>query len=340
MSSWASRDVGSGGQGRVASWLGKVPGYSGYKNKETRRDEDKRVREELAREYGQYAQRLTDLQGELVRSHRLTDIGTIERQERSLRLFADRVQVATYGYGGLFSDRSIDERALDQLQAFDRALGDGLDDVRSGVEALESAGRDGGDLAGPARQLQATIDGLSRRFDLRGQVLESGQAQQGPDIDELFKPRDSEQPHVAGDLHFGDAVSIGGTDYLVQGRAEFHAGDSAWRQYLLRDGGQEQWLHVPPSTQEPMALLQRSSESPGDGQQVTVGGRTFTLAASGAATAEVVGEGGTASGRSVQYRRYGGDGGALLFVYDWGNERQTLVGQPLDPLEIQVYSRP
>src|SRR5207248_5776311 len=76
MSSWASRDVGSGGQGRVASWLGKVPGYSGYKNKETRRDEDKRVREELAREYGQYAQRLTDLQGELVRSHRLTDIGT------------------------------------------------------------------------------------------------------------------------------------------------------------------------------------------------------------------------------------------------------------------------
>src|SRR5205807_2129346 len=161
-----------------------------------------------------YAQRLTDLQGELVRSHRLTDIGTIERLERSLRLFADRVRVATYGYGGLFSDRSIDERALDQLQAFDRALGDGLDEVRS--------------------------------------------------------------------------------------------------------GGQEQGLHVPPSTREPRALLQRSSESPGDGQQVTVGGRTFTRAASGAATAEVVGEGGTASGRSVQYRRYSGDGGALLFVYDWG----------------------
>ena len=56
--------------------------------------------------------------------------------------------------------------------------------------------------------------------------------------------------------------------------------DSAWRQYLLRDGGQEQWLHVPPSTREPMALLQRSSESPGDGQQVTAGGQTFTLVAS------------------------------------------------------------
>src|SRR5919202_3990078 len=230
MSSWARQGGtgGQGGQGRVTSLLNKIPGYSGYENKESRRDEDRRLREELAREYGQVAQRLADVQGELARARRFAEIGNVERVERALRRFTDRLRTATYGYGGLFSDRSIDERALDQLQAFDRALGDGLDEVRSGVEALESAGRDGGDLAGPARQLQATIDGLSRRFDLRGQVLESGQARQGPDIDELFTPRGGEQPHVAGDLHFGDAVSIGGTDYLVRGRAEFHAGDSAW----------------------------------------------------------------------------------------------------------------
>ena len=51
MSSWA-RQGGTGAQGRVTSLLNKIPGYSGYKNKESRRDEDKRVREELAREYG------------------------------------------------------------------------------------------------------------------------------------------------------------------------------------------------------------------------------------------------------------------------------------------------
>src|SRR5215212_5078911 len=108
MSSWA-RQGGTGGQGgqtRVASLLNKIPGYSGYRNKESRRDEDRRLREELAREYGQIAQRLAE-------------IGNVERVERALRRFTDRLRTATYGYGGLFSDRSIDERALDQLQAFD-----------------------------------------------------------------------------------------------------------------------------------------------------------------------------------------------------------------------------
>ena len=339
MSSWAKHEAGPVGEGRVASWLAKVPGYSGYKRKESRRDEDKRVRDELAREYAQYTQRLANLQGELVRARRIAEINTIERLEHALRLFTDRLRTATYGYGGLFSERSIDERALDQLAAFDRSLGDGLDELRGGLDALEGSVRAGGDLAGPARQVQQTIDGLSRRFDLRGQVVETGQAQEGAAIEALFTPRESEVAHVASDLHFGDAVSIGGTDYLVEGRMEFHAGDSAWRQYLLRGADPEGWLHVPPSTREPMALLQRVADAPGDGPSLTVDGKTLSQAAEGRATAEVVGEAGTQTGRSVQYRRYSGDGGAIGFSYDWGGERQLLIGRTLDPLEINVYPK-
>ena len=338
MSSWA-RQGGTGGQGRVTSLLNKIPGYSGYKNKESRRDEDKRVREELAREYGQFAQRLADVQGELARARRFAEIGNVERVERALRRFTDRLRTATYGYGGLFSDRSIDERALDQLQAFDRALGDGLDDLQSGVAAVETAARAGGDLAGAVRTVEGTINDLQRRFDLRGQVLESGEPQSGPAVDELFRRPREEQAHVAGDLHFGDAVTIAATDYLVQGRLEFHAGDQAWRQYLLRDGQTERYLHVPPTTQEPMGLLERSDEWPGEGQQATVGGASYSLVAGGPASAELVGEGGR-SQRALSYRRYAGEGGALLFAYDWGGERQTLVGRALDPLEVEVYARP
>src|SRR5215210_21885 len=318
MSSWA-RQGGTGGQGRVASLLNKIPGYSGYRNKESRRDEDRRLREELAREYGQVAQRLADVQGELARARRFAEIGNVERVERALRRFTDRLRTATYGYGGLFSDRSIDERALDQLQAFDRALGDGLDDLQAGVAAVEAAVRDGGDLAGVIRQVEGTINDLQRRFDLRGQVLESGEPQSGPAVDELFRTPRDEQAHVAGDLHFGDAVTIAATDYLVQGRLEFHAGDQAWRQYLLRDGQAERHLHVPPTTQEPMALLERSDEWPGEGQQATIAGGGYSLVASGLASAELVGESGK-SQRSLSYRRYAGEGGTLLFAYDWGGE--------------------
>lgn len=337
MSSWAKQQA--GGQGRVASLLGKIPGYSGYRNKESRRDEDKQLREELARQYNQSAQRLTDLQGELVRNRKLMEIGNVERLERALRLFTDRLRTATYGYGGLFSDRPVEEAALDQLQAFDRALGDGLDEVRGGVEALENGVRDGNDLAGPLRQLQTAIDTLNRRFDLRSQVLESGQPQAQASVADLFKAPTSEQAHVASDLHFGDAVTIAATDYLVQGRAEFHDGPAAWRQYLLRDGQEERWLYVPPTTQEPMALLRASDEAPAEGEQVMVGGATYRQVASGTATGAVAGQAGQQSGRAVKYRRYSGDN-SLLLVYDWGNERQVLTGRSLDPLEVNVYSKP
>jgi len=341
MSSWAKRDTSSTGRGGVASLLDKIPGYSGYRAKESRRDEDKRLREELARQYDGLAQRLSELGGDLARARRYKEIAEVERLERSLRRFVDRLRVATYGYDGLFSDRSIDERALDQIQAFDRALGDGLDELGTAVGALEGV-IGGGDLAAPLRQVEGQIDALNRRFDLRGQVIESGQPQEGPEVAALFRAsEDAPQPHVADDLHFGDAVSISGADYLVHGRMEFHeqGGDAAWRQFLLRDVGVDSWLHVPPSSDEPLALLQPSSERAGDGERITVAGKEYTRVAAGEATAEIIGEAGRQAGRTVNFRRYVGGGGEILFAYDWGGEHQILAGRTLDPLEIEVFPK-
>lgn len=338
MSGWAKNAPSAGG-GRGPGILEKIPGYSGYRAKEGRRDEDKQVRLELARGYDQIAQRLADLQGELVRASRFAEIGNVERVEKALRLFTDRLRTATYGYGGLFSARSIDERALDQIAAFDRALGDGTDELRASVEALAGAIGSGDDLPGKIRATQGQIDTLNRRFELRGQAVESGEALPQSAVGDLFTGPQSEEAHVADDLHFGDAVTISGTDYLVQGRMEFHGAGTAWWQYLLRDNAAESWLHVPPTTAEPMALLHVAGEVATTGDTVTLDGVQYTAAASGSATAEVIGEAGKQAGRQVQFRRYTGAAGALLFTYDWsGGERQTLVGHTLDTLEVKVYA--
>lgn len=339
MSAWAKQG-GGGGEQRGPGILNMVPGYSGYRAKEARRDEDKRVRLELARQYGQIAQRLADVQGELVSAQRFAEIGNVERLEKSLRLFTDRLSTATYGYGGLFSDRSIDERALDQIGAFDRALGDGIGELKGGVEKLSSAILGGGEVGKELRATQELIDRLNRRFELRGQAIESGRPVGDTSVGDLLAGVGSgDQPHVADDLHFGDAVSISGTDYLVRGRMEFHDGPAAWRQYLLRDGNEERWLHVPPSNAEPMALLTPTGEVAGAGELATVGGVAYSQNAAGTASAEVIGESGKATGRQVQYRRYFAPDGGLLFAYDWGGEKQTFVGRTLDPLEVQVFAQ-
>lgn len=340
MSAWAKQGGGSS-EKHGPGILNMIPGYSGYRAKEARRDEDKRVRLELARQYGQIAQRMTDVQGELVRAQRFAEIGNVEQLEKSLRLFTDRLSTATYGYGGLFSDRSIDEKALDQISAFDRALGDGIDELKQGVESLSSAILGGGDVGKEIRNVRTQIDNLNRRFELRGQAIESGQPVGDTAVGDLLAGVGAgEQAHVASDIHFGDAVSISGTDYIVRGRMEFHDGPLAWRQYLLRDGNTDRWLHVPPSTAQPMALLAPTTEVPGDGAVATIGGVGYSQDAAGTASAEVIGESGKATGRQAQYRRYFANDGGLLFAYDWGGEKQTFAGRTLDPLEIQVYSQP
>jgi hypothetical protein len=89
-----------------------------------------------------------------------------------------------------------------------------------------------------------------------------------------------------------------------------------------------------------MALLAPTTEVPGESGLATIDGVAYSQDGAGAATAEVIGESGQASGRQAQYRRYFAPDGGLLYTYDWGGETQTFAGRTLDPLEIQVYSQP
>src|SRR6476620_1949775 len=109
-------------QKRATGWLNSIPGYSGYKDKERRRDADKQVREKVAAALTTQADRVDQVARELATSRQLTAIGPVDALAKQLRHVIDRIATATYGYGGLFSDRPIDERALDQIRQFDESL--------------------------------------------------------------------------------------------------------------------------------------------------------------------------------------------------------------------------
>src|SRR5215212_4414081 len=109
----------SGLTGKVGGLLQSVPGYRGYKSKEERRDSDRRVRERVATAFAGQAERVAS---DLANQRRLRDIGPVDEFAQTVRHLIDRISTASYGYGGLFSDRNVDEHALDQLRLFDEAL--------------------------------------------------------------------------------------------------------------------------------------------------------------------------------------------------------------------------
>jgi hypothetical protein len=128
-----------GDRGRIESFLGKIPGYKGYKEKEMRREADKLLRDTLARRLQEQWRRLPDIQKQLLSSAQIQWLDDIEGATMKLQLFIDRLKTATYGYAGFFDAVRVKEDELDQLYNFDLALGDQVDEITAAVDALSSA---------------------------------------------------------------------------------------------------------------------------------------------------------------------------------------------------------
>jgi hypothetical protein len=329
---------------RIEGLLAKVPGYRGYRAKEDRRDADRRVREHLTTAYGAQADRVERIARELSRQRRLADVGPVDELARSIRHLIDRIRTATYGYGGLFSDRDVDEAALDQLRRFDEGLLGGVDELSAGVTAVETAFNDGTDLAAASRAGMTTVQTLLARLDLRGEVIETAKPAPEESVLRVLETAKPAVPPPAFDLHERDAVSILGNNYLVDARLEVKADEQSFRLFRLSGGATDAWLYVPSVPDERFALVSSTQEPYTTGVAefgTKIGETTYTIKSSGAGSGELIGVGGSAGRRAVSFTTLVGqtDPAQRAVVIDWGNERQVLVGKEVHPDDVEVFAR-
>lgn len=227
-------------QSRIGSLLDKIPGYGGYRDKERRRESDRRIREQLALDYGQLADRLGRIATRLAEERQIAAIRFVDKPHDELKTFIDRVRTATYGYAGLFGDNPVDEQALDQIAAFDQALDDQVGVLDEQVTALEGTDPNAPEFRTHAEQISQTIQGLRDRFDHRREVIDTGTALAPASVAGLLTaPRAASGPPTAYNLHEGDAVSRAGRNYTVIGRVSIQTPTGSWRDFHL-DGGAEQ----------------------------------------------------------------------------------------------------
>src|SRR4051794_39696234 len=93
---------------KTSSILTSIPGYSGYRDKEQRRDADKAVRDRIVAELQTRAHRVGQIATALANARRITEVGPVNDLQNQIRTVSDRVNTASYGYGGLFGPRDID----------------------------------------------------------------------------------------------------------------------------------------------------------------------------------------------------------------------------------------
>lgn len=151
----------------------KIPGYSGYVEKERRRDIDKLHREHLADRLRAVKQPVSDFVRELSNTGRLFEVGPLERVSKKIDQIENRVRFASYGYAGFFDVVKVQEAELERLYRFDLALVEKVDELERHARSLAERGGSAEGLKEAAAELERAADDLNRTFDERSRAIEA-----------------------------------------------------------------------------------------------------------------------------------------------------------------------
>jgi hypothetical protein len=156
--------------------LAKVPGFSGYMERQARRDSDKLLREMLAQRFEELWGRVSQVQRDFISQGEISYVDDLEAAAIKLRTFADRIRRATRGYSSLFEAVKINEEELAQLYQYDAAMLDLVDEVGRAIDNVEtSVGTDG--LPAAIRHLASTSRRCIEVYDRREEVVMGGSPQ-------------------------------------------------------------------------------------------------------------------------------------------------------------------
>lgn len=151
--------------------LSYVPGFSGYVERQNRRDADKLLRETVARRFEEQWSRASNLQVELVNSGMIKFVDDMEKAVLSLRTFIDKISTAARGYSGLFDAVKINEAELEAIYKFDAAFFDLADQVKSGLDNVEASLNNEEALPAAIRNITTVSRLAVETFEKRSEVV-------------------------------------------------------------------------------------------------------------------------------------------------------------------------
>jgi hypothetical protein len=157
---------------KVASF---IPGFSGYVERQNRRDADKLLRDTVARRFEEHWQRVSQLQSDLVSSGMIAYVDDMEKAAIQLRTFIDKIRTAPRGYAGLFDAVKINEKELEAIYQFDAAFFDLSEQVGRAIDNVEASLGDQSALPAAIRNLttlaRTAVETYNRRSEV---VIEAG----------------------------------------------------------------------------------------------------------------------------------------------------------------------
>lgn len=189
-------------------------------------------------------------------------------------------------------------------------------------------------------EVDQQVRDLQRALDDRKDLLLRGR--RAPSLAPVEVLR-TEAPGKAADplgaLAVGDAVTLEGDDYLVEGLASAFAEGQQWKLARLAPSGArgtERWLYVGPGLRT-LALMDEVRAPEAGVSPLVLSDATLPLASAGSATVDVEGGRDQAQGVLVSYWLYR-SGDRLALVQRWpDNQVQALAGSTIRASDLEVW---
>ena len=148
-----------------------IPGFSGYIERQNRRDADKVLRDTVARRFEEQWKRVSQLQTDLVSNGMIAYVDDMEKAAIKLRTFIDKISTAPRGYSGLFDAVKINEKELEAIYQFDAAFFDLAEQVGRAIDNVEQTLSDEAGLPAAIRNLTALARLAVETFEKRSEVV-------------------------------------------------------------------------------------------------------------------------------------------------------------------------
>lgn len=151
-----------------------VPGFSGYKKREQRREADKIIRNFIYSRLQEARNALQDIYRVVADSEQSERLKVIDPLMAVFDRVSERVNHASYGYHGFFDAIKIEEADLDRMIAFDTQLVDGAKGLVEKVNSIKTqVGANRFDtLEVDLRELRKSVEDFDRTFDKRKDVID------------------------------------------------------------------------------------------------------------------------------------------------------------------------
>lgn len=151
--------------------MSKIPGYTGYRDREKSRDADRVHREFLAKGTSALKVKIKDVQAEMLRGGDMSQMARLGDLGNRIDRITERVRHASEGYSGLMAKTQVNEEELARIYEYDLSLVNQLAHCNEAYQALEAAANARENVPARVADLEKSLREFDSKIDEREKLL-------------------------------------------------------------------------------------------------------------------------------------------------------------------------